>query len=119
MLKTEFPGVQHLSGKSFRVLAAVNFVAENGMTKMMKMYANLVSPAAVQFAFNQTEFVRRAQDSIFRFRGAPASFLDRHPLPMNRMPSNFFFNDARDLAQLSGDEREINLFRRARGELFR
>ena len=72
MLEREFPGVQHLSRKIFCVFAAINFVAENRMTKMMKVNANLVSSAAVQFTFEQTHFVRRAYDSIFGFRLSPA-----------------------------------------------
>src|SRR5437763_8462439 len=38
---------------------------------------------------------------------------------MNRMPSDFLFNVARALAQLSGNEREISFIDRAGGELFR
>ena len=37
---------------------------------------------------------------------------------MHRMSSDFLFDYADRLAQLSGDEREINLFYCARGELF-
>jgi hypothetical protein len=38
---------------------------------------------------------------------------------MDRMPSNVFFDYAGRLAQFSGDQRQINLFNRARGKLFR
>jgi len=38
---------------------------------------------------------------------------------MNRMTTDFFFNNARALAQFSSNEREISFVDRARGELFR
>ena len=38
---------------------------------------------------------------------------------MNGMSSDSFINNAGRLAQFSGNQREINLFHRARGELFR
>jgi hypothetical protein len=56
MLKTQFPGVKHLPRESFCEFGAVDFIAENGMAKMTKMDADLVRPAAVQFAFEQTHF---------------------------------------------------------------
>ena len=40
--------------------------------KMMKVNPNLMSPSAVQFAFEQTHFIRRAEHAIFRFRRAAA-----------------------------------------------
>jgi len=44
MLETQFPGVEHLSSKVFGVFAAVNFVAEDGVAKVMKVDPNLVCP---------------------------------------------------------------------------
>jgi hypothetical protein len=46
MAKTKLPCVQHLSRK---ILCSVriDFVAEHGMTEMMKMHANLMSPSGV------------------------------------------------------------------------
>ncbi len=42
-----------------------------------------------------------------------------HSFTMDRMSSDFLVNHAGRLAQFSGDQRQINLFHRARGELFR
>src|SRR5437588_12295508 len=109
MLKAQFPGVQHLSRESFREFRTVNFIAEDWMPKMMKMHTNLMRPAAVQFAFDQTHLVRETHHTIFRFCCAPAFRRDRHSLSMHPMASNSFFNCSRAFPQLSRNEREINL----------
>ena len=59
MLKTEFPGVEHLSREKFGKSAAVDFVAHDRVAEMLKMNADLVCPTAVQSAFEQTQFPRR------------------------------------------------------------
>ena len=58
MLKTEFPGVEHLSREKFGKSAAVDFVAQDRMAEMFKMNADLMCPTAVQSTFEQTEFLR-------------------------------------------------------------
>ena len=58
MLKAQFPGVQHLSRENCGVLFPVNLVAKHGMAKMLKVNPHLVGPAAVQFAFDQADFIR-------------------------------------------------------------
>ena len=60
MLESQFPSMQHLPRKNAGPFAAVNFVAEDGMTKMTKVHAHLMRPAAVQFAFKQTHLLARA-----------------------------------------------------------
>jgi len=57
MLKTQFPRVEHLSRESL-CLRAVNSIAENRVTKMLKMDAHLMRPTTLQFAFDQTHFIR-------------------------------------------------------------
>ena len=52
MTKAKLPPVQHLARKIFRKSRAINFIAEHGMTEMMKMHANLMSASAVQPAFD-------------------------------------------------------------------
>src|SRR5437762_9425365 len=92
MLKAQFPSVQHLSRKSCSVFLTVNLVAKNWMAKMLKMNPHLVGPAAVQFAFDQAHLIRRAQNTIFRLRRAPAPRPSRHPLSIYWMASDGFFN---------------------------
>ena len=70
MFESQFPRVQHLSNKCSGVLSAVNFVAENRMTKMLEMHSDLVRASAVQLAFQETHFVIRTQNAKFRPRGS-------------------------------------------------
>src|SRR5260370_11248215 len=119
MLKTQFPGVKHLSRKIFRVLRAVYFITENRMTEMMKVHTDLMRPPAVQFAFDQADLIRRAHDPIFRLRCATAPGRDRHSLPMDRMTSDFLLNRSRALAQLSRHDSQIDLLDGTRCKLRR
>jgi len=119
MLKAQFPGVEHLARENLCEFCAVNFIAQNWMTKMMKMNPHLVCPTAVQLAFDQAHLIRRTHDAIFRLRCAPALGRDRHSLTMDRVTSDFLFNCARAFPQLSGDKREVNLFYRPRLKLRR
>ena len=52
MMEAELPGVQHLAREIFRKARRINFVAQNRMTEMMKMHANLMGTPAVQPALN-------------------------------------------------------------------
>ncbi len=72
MRKCELPRVQHLARQIFGKPRAVDFVAENRVTEMMQMHADLVRAAAVQFAFDQTRALVLPNDPIFRPRGAAA-----------------------------------------------
>jgi len=47
MTETQFPCVQHLARKNFGELWGINFVAQNGMPKVMQMNADLMSASAV------------------------------------------------------------------------
>ena len=67
MAEAELPRVQHLPRKIFRELRAVNLVAENGMTEMMQVHANLMRAAAVQSALDQTGLFAGSNDAILRF----------------------------------------------------
>jgi hypothetical protein len=118
MLKTQFPSVQHLPRENLGVFLAINFVAKNWMAKMLKMNSHLVGPPTVQFAFDQAQLIRRAQNAIFRLRRATAPRLSRHPLSIYWMTSNAFFNRSRIFAHPSGNESQINLFYAALLELF-
>ena len=99
------------------MLFAVNLIAENWMAKMLKMNPHLVCPAAVQFAFDQADLIRRAQNAIFCLCRAAAPRRSRHPLSIYWMTSDGFFNGSCIFAQPSGNEREINLLYRALLEL--
>ena len=55
MNKTQFPGVKHLARKISSALAAVKFVAEHGMTEVVKMDADLVGASGVDRAFNEAD----------------------------------------------------------------
>ena len=46
MAKTKLPCVQHLS-REILYGSRIDFVAQHGMTEMMKMHANLMGPASV------------------------------------------------------------------------
>ena len=59
--------MEHLTGEIAGAFSAVEFIAENRVTEMMKVNANLVSSAAVQRAFNQADVAARTQNAIFRF----------------------------------------------------
>jgi len=118
MIEAELPRVQHLAREIFRNARRINFIAEHRMTEMMKVHANLMGASAVQPAFNQACIAARAKHAILGFGCPPAEGSHPHPLSMHRVSSDFFFDYASCLAQLSGDEREINLFHCARGELF-
>jgi hypothetical protein len=52
MPKTKFPRVKHLAREIAGVFAAIKFIAEDGMTQVMEVDANLVGAAAVKGAFN-------------------------------------------------------------------
>ena len=117
--KTQLPCVQHLAWKILSELWPVDFVAQHRITKMMQMYPNLMCATAVQFAFNQTRLLARTQHAIFSFGRATAGGTHAHSLPMHRVSSDFVLDHARVFSQFSGDQREVSLFHRACGELFR
>src|SRR5256885_3265037 len=104
MMEREFPGVEHLARKIYGAFSAVEFVAEDGMTEIMEMNADLVGAATVQSAFDQTDVAARPQDSILGLRGATLPARDAHPLPVDRMPRNCFVDHARCLSRGAGDE---------------
>ena len=68
MTEREFPGVEHLAGEIAGAFSAVEFIAQNRVTEMMKMNTNLVGAAAMDHAFNQAHVAAGAEDMIFGFR---------------------------------------------------
>ena len=60
MLKPKFPGMQHLARIIFRQFRRINFVAENGMPKMMQMNANASADTAKLLEAAQQSFSRLA-----------------------------------------------------------
>jgi len=52
MTEAELPRVQHLTREIFRNARRINFVAEHGMSEMMKVHANLMGAPGVQPAFD-------------------------------------------------------------------
>jgi len=118
MTETQLPGVEHLTGEITGAFAAVKFIAEDGMTEMMQVHADLVGAAAVQSALDQAHVAARTQDPIPGFCGASLTARDAHPLPVNRMARNCFVDDAGSFARGAGNESEINFSHRARRKLF-
>ena len=52
MAEPKSPRVQHLARKILCKSLRIDFIAENGMAEMMKMYADLMSASAMQTAFD-------------------------------------------------------------------
>ena len=94
MMEAKLPRMQHLVRKIFRKPWRIDFVAENGVTEMMKMHANLMSASAVKPAFDQTCLITRADDAIFGLGRSSTGRSRTHSLTMDRMSSDFFFNYA-------------------------
>jgi hypothetical protein len=117
MLKTKFPSMQHLPWEFVSGLSPINFIAENWLTKMMQMHANLMRPSAVQFTFNQTPLLRRAQNSIIGAGRSAALRLDAHPLSICSVTPDFSVNHTGNSPHFSGNERKISFFHCAFGEL--
>jgi hypothetical protein len=117
--EAELPRMQHLSWKMFCQAWGVNFIAQNGMTQVMEMHADLMCASAVKPAFKETRLVIRTKNAVFRPGLAAARRTDAHSLPMNRMSPDFLFDYACLFSQFPCDQREINLFDGAFGELFR
>jgi hypothetical protein len=65
MVKSDFPGVQHLAWEIFRQARRINFIAQHRVTDMMKVHPDLVSSSAVQPALDQARLISSAQDAIF------------------------------------------------------
>lgn len=110
--------MQHLPRKIFRNARRINFVAEHGVTEMMKMNADLMGASAVQPALNQTCLLAGADYPILGLSRPSAHGSHLHSLSMDRMSSDFFFDYPGRLKQFSRDKREINLFHCPRGKLF-
>jgi len=92
MLEAQFPRVQHLPRKIFGNARRINFIAEHGMTEMMKMHANLMGASTVQPALNQTCLLAGANQPILGFSRTSAHGSHPHSLSMDRMSSDFFFD---------------------------
>ncbi len=119
MIKREFPRVQHLSWIiSGPPPSRVNAVPQNGMAEMLKVHTNLVRPSAVKATLDQARSLSAAENTKIRPRLAPAFPRHCHSCPVNTMPSDGKINRSCILPQSSSDEREINFFDCARGELF-
>ena len=87
------------------------------MAEVMEVHPDLVSPAAVQGAFDQADVGAGTQDVIFRFRGTALAPRDAHPLPVDGVAGDGFINYAGLLAHDPRNQREINFRHRARGKL--
>jgi hypothetical protein len=94
MAKGELPGVEHLAGIIAGAFAAVQFVAEDGMAEVMEVHSDLVSPTAVQDAFDEADFLAGTKDAVLGFRGAALASRDAHPLPVHGMAGDRFVDDA-------------------------
>jgi hypothetical protein len=87
------------------------------MAEMMKMHPNLMGPAAVQLALNQTELLIRANDAVPGFCGTTADRSDAHPLSMDGMPADLLLDHSGGSAQFSRGEGEIDFLDGAGGKL--
>src|SRR5205814_1067669 len=72
MSKPKLPRMQHLPRESSGLPPTVNTVAEDRMSEMLKMHANLMSPAAVQPALEEAGIVSGAHDLEIGARFPPA-----------------------------------------------
>ena len=108
-VRTQFPGVQHLSSEEFCEFAAINFVAQHRMPEVMKMNANLMGASAMQSAFDQAHSADELRRDN-RFSPPALEGSDRHSLSMHRMAADFFLNRSGALAQFARDQRQINFF---------
>src|SRR5262249_15882786 len=117
MTEAKLPSMQHLARKIFGQACSIHFATDDRMTHMMKMHSNLVRASAVQSAFDQTCFLIGANNAIFGLCWPATERSHTDSLAMDGVPSDSFFNDTGRLAQSSGDQREINLFWGAVGEL--
>jgi hypothetical protein len=109
--------MQHLSRKILCETRRIDFVAKHWVTEVMKMHANLMGPSTVQPALDKSGPLTRPNDAILSFSRPSAHSSRAHSLSMDWMPSDLFFDHTSWLAQLSGDECEIDLLYTARGEL--
>ena len=123
MAEREFMRVQHLARKISGAFAAVNFVAEHGMTKVMKVDANLMGSTCVKFAFDKADEIRTCgstslrKDPILGFRGATAAAGHVHLFSIHRVPRDRRLDDAASFRRRPGYQREIDFARRPLGKL--
>ena len=101
MAKSNFPGVQHLSREIFRQARRIDCIAQHWVTDMVKMHPDLMSPSTVQPALDQARLISRAQDAIFGLSCASMQGSHAHPLSVDRMSPDFFFDRARLFAQFT------------------
>jgi len=118
-MKTELPCVQHLTRETLGEPRCVDFVTQDRISEVMQMHSNLMCAPTVQFAFNETRLLARAKNAVFSFGRATVGRTYAHSFPMYRMSSDFVLNYAAFFPQFPSDQGEINLFYRARSELFR
>ena len=69
--EAQFPCVEHLSGSV--AFFSIKRIADNRVTKMPQVNANLMGAPAVQRTFHQTDSATGLQNPIFRFGGASAT----------------------------------------------
>src|SRR4051812_30080543 len=108
MTETEFPGVEHLTGKISGAFAAVKFIAEDGMAEMMEVHPDLVGAAAVQNAFDQADFAVGTEDPVFCLRRAALTPRYAHPLPVDWVTRNRLVDNTAMRPRQPRDQREID-----------
>lgn len=117
MAEGKFPGVEHLARKISGAFAAINFIAEHGMSEVMQMNADLMGPPGVNRAFNETHVAVRFENAIIGFRRAPPPSRNTHSLPVDRVAGDRRVDRPGFLAWRAGDEREIGFSGGAFGKL--
>lgn len=117
MSEAEFPGVEHLARIIAGSFAGVDFVAEDGMAKVMKVDSDLVGAAAVENAFDQADLSVGTENAIFGFCGTALPAGNGHPLSVNRVTCDCLVDDAAARPRCPRDKREIDFPNRASREL--
>lgn len=117
MIEAEFPSVQHLAGKISGSPTGINRIAQNRMTEMLKVNANLMRSSAVQTTLDQARGDSTAKNAKLCARGSSTFTRHRHFGPVNTMPRDRGVDRSRRFPQFSGHKGEINFLHRARGEL--
>ena len=95
MPKAKLPGMQHLPRKFLREFWRINSIAHYGVTEVMKVDPNLMGPAAVQSALDQTHFARRTNNTILGHGRAPSRQSHPHSLSIHGVSRDFLIDYAR------------------------
>jgi hypothetical protein len=120
-----FVSVTHTGTRGFGMIlcrtvliAAVNFITEDGMTYTRHMHADLMRSARFELAFDKRNTVKTLGDTPMRDRLARSSVADyRHPLAVNGMTPDGSIHSSRILAGRADADSHITSIRRVKRDL--